>query len=40
MTSQISLHKRNGTLRRMGPLAAAALAAVVAAGCSSRTSSL
>src|SRR5689334_13273993 len=35
MTTQISLRKKNGTLRRMGPLAAALLAAVVAAGCSS-----
>jgi len=34
MTSQISLRK-SGALRLMGPLAAAALAAVVAAGCSS-----
>jgi sulfonate transport system substrate-binding protein len=35
MTTQISLRKKNGTLRRMGPLAAALLAAAVVAACSS-----
>lgn len=38
MTSQISLRKNNGGLRRMAPLAVAALAAVVIAGCSSGSS--
>ena len=35
MTSQISLRQKNGKLRRLGPLAVAALAAAVIAGCSS-----
>jgi sulfonate transport system substrate-binding protein len=38
MTSQISLRKKNGKLRRLGSLAVAALAAAVVAGCSSGSS--